>query len=289
MIRITVPNKSLDFAKEVFQKNKQYFRFTDKPRLYQAEIIGLMLDAVEHGYKNIILQASTGCGKSDCGATLMKKYEDKGYFLLTMSLGLMRQYMDDFNKDLVSVKGRNNFPCLIKSRKTADSAPCVYRKDYKCKKINLCPYEQQKKLGQRSLGVLSNPHYMCRVPRESFPKRYISIWDEAHNLEVFFMSLAESYITEREYKYLFNERLPQYPNPDYWRETLKKIEIECGKRLAREHLISDGEAERLTSINKRVNVGLALLSRDKKRFNISFEKTKKGKLGKDNETYYSMY
>lgn len=240
-------------------------------------VIGLVLDAVEHGYKNIIVQAPTGIGKSDVGMTLAKKYENKTYFLLSMNLGLCTQYKDDFN-NLIEVKGRNNFPCLVKPSKSCESAPCVYRKKYKCDKINRCPYERQKKTAQTSKEVLSTPHYMCRVPRESFPQRYISIWDEAHNLETFFMSMAESYITEREYKYLFNERLPQYPNPDYWRETLKKIEIECGKRLARERFISDHDAERLTSITKRVNIGLALLSRDKKRFIISFEKTKRGKL-----------
>jgi Rad3-related DNA helicase len=272
MIRINIPNKDLGFTKEIFQKNKEFFRF-NKPRIYQDQIIGLILDAIKNGYKNIVLQAPTGIGKSDIAMAIANKYKDDQYFLLSMNLGLCTQYKDDFSQ-LIEVKGRNNFPCIARRGKTAEAGPCTYRKKFKCDKIDKCPYELQKRRAKLSDTVLSTPHYICRA---NFQQRCISIWDEAHNLESFFMSMAESYITEDEYMQVFSEPLPSYPSPDYWREKMKQIEIYCQKRIDREDFLTDREVNVLGNLIRRCGMAINLLSRDEKRFIISFEKTPRKK------------
>jgi len=274
VIKINIPNPELGWADTIFEKNKQYFRF-DKPRVYQSTVIGVALDAINMGYKNIVIRASTGIGKSDIALMLAEKFNDNEYYLLSANLGLTAQYRGDFEQ-LKEVKGRNNFPCLVKPGYNADRGPCVYRTKFKCEKINECQYEKQRSSAQRCKSVISTPDYMTRVSRLAFPKRHITIYDECHNLEQFFMRMIESYITENEYEYILAEPLPQYQDGDYWRESLSRIKIGCEKRLEREELLKDSEVERLKNIYDRANTGVRLLAKDLKRCKIFFEKTKNG-------------
>lgn len=274
VIKINIPNPELDWAKDIFRRNKQYFRF-DKPRLYQDVICGITLDAINMGYKNIVIRASTGYGKSDMAIMIGEKFKEDEYYLLSANLGLTAQYRGDF-KQLEEVKGRNNFPCLMKPGYTADRGPCVYRKKFKCDKINVCPYEKQKASAQHCESVISTPDYMTRVSRSAFPKRHIAIYDECHNLEQFFMRMIESYITENEYDYILGEPLPQYPEGDYWKESLTRVKIGCEKRLEREELLKDSEVEKIKNIYDRATTGIRLLAKDLKRCKIFFEKNKHG-------------
>lgn len=276
--KITIPDIRLDWANDIFNNNSQYFRHNE-PRLYQDTVIGLVLDSIKHGYTNVILQLPTGSGKSDVGMTIAKKFEDDGYYLLSMNLGLLRQYLDDFQEshNIKELKGRGNFPCPMRHGYTADHGFCVYKKKYDCDKFHQCPYQRQKTIAQNSDGVLSTPAYMCRVTRNSFPQRFITIWDEAHRLEKFFIDMLESQIYEDEYTNLFQEPLPQYTSGEFWKNTLKKISEECDKRLEKEEFLKDKEIEKLKNILHRSNLGIRLLANKENRYLISFDKTRIGK------------
>lgn len=78
------------------------------PRKGQLEIISDINEAIENGYKYIILEAGTGTGKSAIATTLAKMYQSA--YILTMTKQLQSQYFNEFKFPLV--KGRGNFYCL---------------------------------------------------------------------------------------------------------------------------------------------------------------------------------
>jgi hypothetical protein len=85
----------------------------ETPRDWQLETIAKINDAIEKGYKYIILEAGTGTGKSVMGATLLRMYET-GY-VFTTTKQLQEQYLNNFREyGFSSVKGRPNFYCKNK-------------------------------------------------------------------------------------------------------------------------------------------------------------------------------
>ena len=79
----------------------------EKPRKGQLEIISQIKNAIDDGFKFIVLEAGTGTGKSVIAATLSKIYEPA--YILTMTKQLQSQYANEFSYPLV--KGRGNFSC----------------------------------------------------------------------------------------------------------------------------------------------------------------------------------
>ena len=81
----------------------------NKPRPVQIEIIKEILSAIDKGYKNIILEAGTGIGKSAI-ATTISNYFDNSY-IITMTNQLLQQYLYDFEEMVNEIKGRSNYQC----------------------------------------------------------------------------------------------------------------------------------------------------------------------------------
>ena len=79
------------------------------PRPVQIEIINEILHAVDQGYKNIILEAGTGIGKSVIATTISNYFDDT--YIVTMTNQLLQQYLHDFNYMLEEIKGRSNYQC----------------------------------------------------------------------------------------------------------------------------------------------------------------------------------
>ena len=71
------------------------------PRNTQIKLINKINFAIGEGYKNIILEAGTGIGKSAIATTLANMYEDS--YILTMTKQLQEQYLHDFNDMLVEI------------------------------------------------------------------------------------------------------------------------------------------------------------------------------------------
>ncbi|MBO6273939.1 MAG: DEAD/DEAH box helicase family protein, partial [Methanobrevibacter sp.] len=82
------------------------------PRNTQIQLINKINHAIGEGYKNIILEAGTGIGKSAIATTLAKMYEDS--YILTMTKQLQEQYLHDFGDMLVEIKGKGNYKCNYK-------------------------------------------------------------------------------------------------------------------------------------------------------------------------------
>lgn len=82
------------------------------PRPEQEKIINEIITAIDNGYKNIILEAGTGVGKSAIATTIANHHEtiDNSY-IVTMTNQLQTQYIDDFDYMIEEIKGRGKYPC----------------------------------------------------------------------------------------------------------------------------------------------------------------------------------
>ena len=183
----------------------------EEPREGQLEIISDINEAIEEGYKYIILEAGTGTGKSAVATTLARMYESA--YILTMTKQLQAQYAAEFGFPLV--KGRGNFHCLqddldstcdVGTCKTTPNSkkffcrygvaknptlgateafedsfggPLFYQSDEHCQ------YWEQKANSVNSSITLMNYDYAILELNyvKHFGMRNLLILDEAHNIE----------------------------------------------------------------------------------------------------------
>ena len=79
------------------------------PRPEQIRIIDEIIEAIEMGFKNIIVEAGTGTGKSAIATSIARYIQDS--YILTMTKQLQNQYLDDFSYMLAEIKGKSNYNC----------------------------------------------------------------------------------------------------------------------------------------------------------------------------------
>ena len=158
----------------------------EKPRENQLETISEIMEAINKGYKYIILESGTGTGKSAMATTISNLLSST--YILTHTKQLQQQYIKDFS--IKEVKGRSNFKCLSDSSKNCDEGKCIidgYNCNFSAKNQTSpkCPYCNQKDIALNSKTVLSNYSYMFLELNyvKDFTKRELLICDEAHNLE----------------------------------------------------------------------------------------------------------
>lgn len=195
------------------------------PRPEQTVIIEEILTAIDNGYKNIILEAGTGVGKSAI-ATSIANYVENSY-IVTMTNQLLQQYLHDFNYMVNEIKGRGNYycnfegccdNCYVKDEnntrlrnynqalKDYKSNPNKYAKPEKPILLNTCGKKEEDKIPaaysscpyitalKRALKhdhVISNYDYLYIAGNYAgiLPERELLILDEAHNLEKKIMQL----------------------------------------------------------------------------------------------------
>ena len=195
------------------------------PRPEQVDIINEILTAMDQGYKNIILEAGTGTGKSAI-ATTIANYVESSY-IITMTNQLLNQYLHDFSYMVTQIKGRSNYACnyggdcgdctiVNKNRsrlqnyqqatKEYKSNPNEYTKPEKPLLINkcgqfdkkklppeygTCPYNQALKEALTNEKVITNYDFLHYAGNFAgiLPERDLIIFDESHNLESKIMQL----------------------------------------------------------------------------------------------------
>ena len=208
------------------------------PRNSQIQLINKINWAIGEGYKNIILEAGTGTGKSAIATTLANMYEDS--YILTMTKQLQEQYLDDFNHMLVEIKGRGNYKCNYKG-----NCDFCIKAEYNLRKCSDCPFQMAFKKAVGAENVITNYDflYYAGVVNPLLDSRELLILDEAHNLERKMLMLSSCELN-REYistkfgidifepimhRVKSNNDLKR--NPKYWTELCDDLIRECKKRI----------------------------------------------------------
>lgn len=236
-------NQYPDIDEDIIEK----FPFPS-PREGQLEIISEIMDAIENGYSNIILEAGTGTGKSAVATTLARIYRPA--YVLTMTKQLQSQYAAEFGYPMV--KGRGNFLCQNESLEySCDQGTCQtipstqkFACDYGISKSPFdgemhafqdafgspiyfrsnerCRYWNQKALAVESPITLMNYDYALLELNyvKHFGKRHLMVLDEAHNLEDKLMQRLEVNLynrrLEREIKKTIPPSMMKHTEPQEW-------------------------------------------------------------------------
>ncbi|HKU49823.1 MAG TPA: ATP-dependent DNA helicase [Nitrososphaera sp.] len=99
----------------------------------QQKVLLDIESALKSGYRYIFLEAPTGFGKTPVAIT-MARYLGSSH-ICTATKDLQAQYRRDF-PFVVEVKGRGNFPCIVKEDmgldESCDYGPCVKDENYDC-------------------------------------------------------------------------------------------------------------------------------------------------------------
>lgn len=256
------------------------------PRKYQNEALSVMYWALENDdFDNIVLQAPTGIGKSAIAMTIQNQFQSA--YLMTPSLGLIDQYKADYGHKLAEVRGRDNFPCWVRTG-TAKAAPC-WTKAGSCRHAKRdveepCPYYEQRWLAEDARLTLSNPAYMFRAVKGNtkFDQRDFAIIDEAHDMEGFLHDLLEVRLSEKEWHRIFGagERFPSHFTPQDW-----KHEIGDRIKVARKVLtdaeddlgltVNEKEVEKIREAVSKIETAFEILLKPNN-VHISFDNSKYG-------------
>ncbi|MGZ7118448.1 MAG: helicase C-terminal domain-containing protein [Methanobacterium sp.] len=220
----------------------------EKPREGQLEIISKIKNAIDDGFKFIVLEAGTGTGKSAIASTLTKIYSPA--YILTMTKQLQSQYANEFSYPLV--KGRGNFLCKSAGLETScDTGVCqttpqskkfscefgVTKKEadqtffafedsggfpYFFKSPDKCNYWEQKADAINSEITLMNYDYALLELNyvKHFAKRNLMVLDEAHNIENKLMNRMEVNLLnlrlEKDIKKTIPPQMLNYEDPEDW-------------------------------------------------------------------------
>lgn len=200
------------------------------PRAEQIEVIEKISRVLDKGYKNIILEAGTGTGKSAIATTIAnhKEFIEDSY-ILTMTNQLQKQYLHDFEYMVMEIKGRNNYPCNFGGY--CNNCQMENESETKC---NDCEYLLNMKKAQDSDCVITNYDYLFYSGNyaQQWETRDLIIFDEAHNFEKKIMSLVSEdlnrYIIFERYGFDIFEHvakrgaLKDIDNNEYWINILLK-------------------------------------------------------------------
>lgn len=208
------------------------------PRPNQVKLINKINFAIKEGYKNIILEAGTGIGKSAIATTLANMYEDS--YIVTMTKQLQEQYLSDFNDILVEIKGKGNYKCNYEG-----NCDFCIKSEYNLARCSDCEYYVAFRRAKKSKNVLTNYDflYLVGVSLDMLDHRDLLILDEAHNLERKMLELS-SFELNREYistKFgvdIFEPLMDGVKsfnsfkkNPDYWIELCDEVSKMCRSKI----------------------------------------------------------
>jgi len=122
-----------------------------KWRRKQKDIVDKVIWAIESGYDNVLVDASTGIGKSIINYAVAKHfYESRGYasFYTTPQVVLLDQLENDELIDIAVIKGRRNYKCEIDRKKTAHNGPCRTKRGFNCNVE--CEYRVKREIAKSS-------------------------------------------------------------------------------------------------------------------------------------------
>lgn len=237
----------------------------EKPRPTQIKLIRQIYDAINKGYKNIVLDAGTGIGKSAIAATISNII--KNSYILTMTKQLQNQYMKDFSKYMYLIKGKGNYEC----HEIDNTCEYCVKEAYGKKKCEDCEYQIAVDFARKSEIVVTNYDYIytagVKIPNR-FYKRKLLILDESHNLESKMMNFGQildynKIIKDYQIDILKGNNENDFPklkkDYDYWIGICRELIIKCDeliKSLPVKHFIKRKNLKREKENFKDIIKGL---------------------------------
>ncbi len=232
---------------------EKYIPFEEKKfRPHQKEAIIKIIEAIEDGKHNIVLNAPVGLGKSLVAYVVASYFNDKNAwktYIYTSTKFLQDQYTKDFD-DIQTGKGRSNFQCLQHAQlNNCENGRCKKEVNFSCQhgitkaeypqvlttpiifkneEEDHCPYWEQKIQAIKAPKSLLNYTYALtdKAYINHFPTREITIYDEGHNIEKEMMSFLELKLSKQQikkdlgYTLQYHETIPDWINE---LETLKEL------------------------------------------------------------------
>lgn len=192
----------------------EFFPKGSSPREQQIKALKMIEAIWDAGKKVAIGCLPTGIGKSHIAKTIaestrniephLKHYIDNyviydsncermvddfenaqsfGAFILTITKSLQDQYQNIF-LDGCTMKGKNNYQCVIDDNCTVDLAPCDFSSEQKkrCFENKCCPYYEARNAGLICKSSVLNYSMFLNLPT-FLQKRQILILDEAAEFE----------------------------------------------------------------------------------------------------------
>lgn len=164
---------------------KKYFPY-DNIRPEQERVLSEIVKNWDKK-KYFILQCDVGTGKSGIAKTAANWCENS--FIITETKQLQQQYVDDFahERNMVSIKGKANYPCDRNGRLNCENGPCTLRKASaeppKC--MFTCKYYSLRRKALESPIVLTSYAYIFRAFDCShlWKPRKLMVFDECHLIE----------------------------------------------------------------------------------------------------------
>lgn len=244
---------------------EDYIPFDKKEfRPHQKEAINDIIKSISDGNHNIILNAPVGIGKSLIAYVLGRYYNDGDYdtYIYTKTKYLQDQYLRDF-KDMVTVKGRNNFLCIRDPSLGCDLGckqlvgRCTYKPELEeklDKTEDWCPYWEQKHNGIHHPITLLNYSYIFADSMyvHDFPVRFLGICDEGHNIEKELMGTLENRISVASVKKQTGIDVPKSSNLltlSEWADLLYDISAEYKKMTRNTTDIAEKDAYNEKSVS----------------------------------------
>ena len=241
------------------------------PRSEQVKALNAIKNAIKAGYKNIILEAPVGSGKSAIAVTVAKYLGES--HILTPRKSLQDQYYDDFKaQGLVLMKGRDSYECTLSEGFTCKEGPCLSNREIKreyCTSpsgASLCPYDVAMIQAQDNDHVVHNFHSFIfqAFYAERFDQKKLLVIDEAHMVENTVRDFASKEFTIQDVVFK-EEELPtkvELPLLSNWVEWLTVFSEKYSDRMdklgesPRSRYLAG--LERLDSISDKVNDGFVI-------------------------------
>ena len=258
LVELILDNVSIEVLINEYYNPKAYEFFPysekyNKPRDYQIETISQIYNAIEKGYKYIILEAVSGFGKSLVAATISSIYSEGKSFILTPTNQLISPYTEEF-KDLnfKKVSPRSKYICrhvigdMCCSYFYCREENCRYFQnlslEHELKYSKTCRYLYALNEGLKSDAMLCTYNYFFTEGsrRKNFLKpRKLLICDEGHNIDDLVSNGCRLVLFERTLKELGFDT--DYEKQDlevnrYYYLFLKKVKDVYEKTLKRKWL-----------------------------------------------------
>jgi Rad3-related DNA helicase len=213
-----------------------------------------------------LVEAPTGTGKSPIALTA--SLASKRAYIATANKFLQDQYMRDFSKYMVDLKGRANYLCTqyqvadelkhkIGEFYNCSNSPCQSTEDGKatCAKDRKCEYHKQLDLASQasitSFNFASALAFLNYLPK-NFGKRNLIVCDECHNIPNWITNFVSVEFNLKTLMELGLQKfIPDYAEIDDYAEYLFGIQQAVNRYLSPNNTLEAAIVEKLESLSRK--------------------------------------